>query len=170
MKTLLKIMAAVLVIVMAASLFAACGTKDGNSTGKSGDAASSDTVKGEVKTRNGISVLVPDGYEFPEEGIYVDALVRNKDDSTKYVQLNKFDTVEEAIDSMNINIGDTEFTEVEFEAAGVTWTGKQYDVMEDWTMVDAVATFGDTVIMAHASDFDWADDTYRTIMGSIVVG
>ena len=163
MKTIVKILSMALVLIMAASLFSACGGKDGSAAKSDGG------VKGDVKTRNGLCVLVPDGYEFVEEGIYVDALVRSKDNTTKYVQLNKFDTVEEATESMDINIGDTPATEVEFELNGVKWEGKQYEVFEDWYMCDVIATIGDTVIFAHASEFDWEDDTYRAIMESITV-
>ena len=157
MKKYVKLIAVFLMFVMAATLLASCGGGGGTS--------------GETKTMNNVTVLVPDGFDI-KEGLIPEstpAIVYAKDQETKYVGVNFYDSVDEAKESMGYNIGDLETTDVKFDAAGVTWEGKAYD-LGGWPMCDVIATIGDQVIMAHTSFFAQDDATMRAIVDSIKLG
>ena len=159
MKKFTKIVSVVLMFVMAATLFAACGGEGGAST------------SGETKTLNNVTILVPDGFDI-KEGLIPDStpvIVYAKDQETKYVNVNYYDSVDDAKDGMNLYVGDLEATDVKFDAAGTTWEGKAYD-LGGWPMCSLVGTIGDKVIMCNASFFASDDATMRAIVDSIKLG
>ena len=157
MKKYVKIIAVFLTFVMAAAVLASCG--GGSET------------SGETKTQNNVTVLVPDGFEI-KEGLIPEstpAIVYAKDQETKYVGFYYYDSIDEAKESMELNIGSLDTTDVKFDAAGVTWEGKAYD-LGGWPMCDVIATIGDQVVMAHTSFFEQDDATMRAIIDSVKLG
>ncbi len=156
MKIFTKIASLVLIVVMAATLFASCG----------GGAPS-----GETKTLNNVTVLVPDGFDV-KEGLIpssIPVVVFEKDHETKYVNVGFYDSVDEAKESIDMMVGDLETADVKFDAAGVTWEGKSYD-LGGWPMCNVIATIGDQVVMCQASFFASDDATMRAIIDSIKLG
>ena len=158
-KKITKIISAILILVMAATLFAACGGEGGGST------------SGETKTLNGVSILVPDGFDIKEGMIPTSTpvIVYAKDQETKYVNVNYCDSVDEAKTDTSYYVGDLETTDVKFDAAGITWEGVSYD-LGGWPMCDLIGTFGDQVVLCRASFFTSDDATMRAIVDSIKFG
>lgn len=159
MKKITKIVSVVLMLVMAATLFAACGGEGGG------------TTSGETKTLNGVTILVPDGFDVKEGLIPTSTpvVVFEKDHETKYVNVTYYDSVDAAKEAMDMTIGDLETADVKFDAAGITWEGKSYD-LGGWPMCNIIGTIGDKVVMCQASFFASDDATMRAIVDSIKLG
>ncbi len=168
MKKYLKILAILLVFVLSATVFAACG-ESGDDTGDSGE-----TVKGETKTGGNITIFVPEGFTFENKDGFGDesandAKLTNDSSVFDYFML-KVNWSEESVNSSietsrSLNDG---AEDVEITAGDVTWKGIAYNSL-GYDMVIVYAPMGSGYSYFTACSHTKDDATLKAILESIKV-
>ena len=161
-----KIIALVLVLIMTATLFAACG---GSDVGDNGD-----DVKGETQTSGNITIFVPEGFTLKGEDMFGDEdpnkLTLSKDGSSfDYFMVSAGFTQDNAEMSIEGTRSANEGCEdVEIKVGDVTWTGVAYT----WSSVDVVvvtAPMGEGYVLFTSSGHGKDDATCKTVLESITL-
>ena len=121
-----KLVCAVLALIMAAGMFAAC-SGEGNNDGGSG----AKEVKGETQTWGRFTLLLPEGMILKGGNMFDEndpsiVTIKDAENELHYLMFNLYDedTCKSSLESTKSANGGEDFT---MEANGVTWTGVFYN-------------------------------------------